>query len=91
MSDTRKASLSIPISAKQTVRPTGTPVTQSNWNPVEGESRKVEIEQARAKALEDHKRYLEDASTVGQRLVALENEVATLRDELQKLVHLLVK
>jgi hypothetical protein len=83
------ADFTIPINARQTVRPTGTQVTQSTWNPEDGYSRQQEIEQARAKVLEEHKKYLEDATTTGQRLIALENKVAQLSNDITKLLQLL--
>ena len=89
MSDTRKASLSIPISAKQTIRPSGEPVTHSTWSPQEGQSRQDEIEEARRVALERHKKHLEDSSSVGQRLTNLENLVVQLQNDLAKVYQLL--
>lgn len=83
------ADFTIPITAKRNIKPTGTPVSQSTWNPEDGYSRQVEIEQARAKVLEEHKKYLEDATTTGQRLVNLENKVAQLQADITKLLQLL--
>jgi hypothetical protein len=89
MTDTRKASLSIPINAKQEIRPTGEFVTRTNWKPEEGLSRNQEIEQAREKALEEHQRQVENATTVGQRLTNLENLVVQLQSDITKLYQLL--
>ena len=79
----------IPITAQRNIRPTGTPVVQSNWNPEEGYSRQAEIEQARQVALAEHKKHLEDATTTGQRLITLENKVAQLSNDISKLLQLL--
>ena len=89
MSDTRKASLSIPISAKQTVRPSGETVTHSTWSPQESQSRQDAIEEARRVALEQHQKTTEDSTSVGQRLVHLENLVVQLQNDLAKVYQLL--
>ena len=89
MSDTRKATLSIPISAKQTIRPSGETVTRSTWSPQEGQSRQDEIEEARRVALEQHKKIVEDSTSVGQRLTNLENLVVQLQNDLAKVYQLL--
>jgi hypothetical protein len=80
---------SISIKARQTIRPTGTPVSQTTWSPSEGYSRQQEIERARELALQEHQKNVENATTVGQRLQNLENLVVKLQGDLTKVYQLL--
>ena len=80
---------SISIKAKQNIRPTGTPVSQTTWSPSEGFSRQQEIEKARELALQEHQKNIENSSSVGQRLINLENLVVKLQNDLTKVYQLL--
>ena len=80
---------SISIKAKQNIRPTGTPVSQTTWSPSEGFSRQQEIELARELALQEHQKNVENNTTVGQRLQNLENLVVKLQSDLTKVYQLL--
>ena len=80
---------SISIKAKQNIRPTGTPVSQTTWSPSDGFSRQQEIEKARELALQEHQKHIEDSSSVGQRLINLENLVVKLQNDLTKVYQLL--
>jgi hypothetical protein len=89
MPDIRTPALSIPITTQQTVRPTGETISRSTWSPQESQSRQDEIEEARRIAFEQHKKHLEDSSSVGQRLINLENLVVKLQNDLTKVYQLL--
>jgi hypothetical protein len=89
MPDIRTPATSIPINTQQTIRPTGETISRSTWSPQESQSRQDEIEEARRVAFEQHKKQLEDTSSVGQRIINLENKVAQLQTDLTKLVGLL--
>ena len=89
ISNTVSARESIDISKKQSVRPSGDKITAPTWNAGAGLARQVEIQAARDAALAEHRKTVEDATTVGQRLTNLENEFVTIRQDLDKILKLL--
>ena len=80
---------SIDITKKQDVRPSAPKVTQTTWDASAGLARQTEIQAARDAALAEHRKTVEDATTVGQRLTNLENEFVTIRQDLDKILQLL--
>ena len=89
MSNETTARESIDISKKQDVRPSGPKITAPTWNAGAGLARQQEIEAARNAALAEHRKHVEDATTVGQRLTNLENEFVVIRQDLDKILQLL--
>ena len=80
---------SIDITKKQDVRPSAPKVSKTNWDAGAGLARQQEIEAAREAALAEHRKHVEDATTVGQRLTNLENEFVVIRQDLDKILQLL--
>lgn len=80
---------SIDITKKQDVRPSGAKITAPTWDAGAGLARQAEIQAAREAALAEHRKNVEDATTVGQRLTNLENEFVVIRQDLDKILQLL--
>jgi hypothetical protein len=86
MSDLRIPQPSLDINSRQTVRPTGSHITQATWDPKVGLDRQTAIEQARQAELEAYKKQLEDTTTIGVRVSRLEIELKQISADIAKIL-----